>query len=131
MYYHYRVDPELGKAVCAICQVSCAFTACVAQLDKYWLPTIAASSQPRYARVEKCYYNKIIEHYHYWIIMKFLDNKKPQDDFDNIHAFILVVMSTNKSELFEVNGYGYISSSDGAEYNSYIVHFTYLPYTLQ
>ena len=41
--YHYRVDPELSKGVCAIRRIPSACTACVAQLDKYWLPTIAPS----------------------------------------------------------------------------------------
>ena len=51
-YYHYRVDPELGKGVCSIHQIPCACPVYSAQLDKYLLPTIATSSQPRYARVE-------------------------------------------------------------------------------
>ena len=60
--YHYMVDTKLGKGVCENCQIPCECTACVTQLDKYWLPTIVPSYQPRYAHVENCYYNKIIEH---------------------------------------------------------------------
>ena len=37
--YHYRVGPELGKGVCDICWITCACPACVAQLNKYCLPT--------------------------------------------------------------------------------------------
>ena len=39
-HYRYRVDTELGKSACAISWIQCAFTACIYQLDKYWLPTI-------------------------------------------------------------------------------------------
>ena len=84
--YHYMVDPELGKGVCAICQIPCACPACVHQLDKYWLPTIHISSQPRYEHVEKFYYNKILENYNYCIIVELLDNKTPQVKFDKIHT---------------------------------------------
>ena len=37
--YHFRVDPEL-QFVCAIFRTPYACPSCVAQLDKYWLPTI-------------------------------------------------------------------------------------------
>ena len=43
-HYHYRVDPELGKGVCVIRRIPCACTACMAQFDKYWSPTIDPSS---------------------------------------------------------------------------------------
>ena len=32
-YYHYRVDPELGKGFCDIRRITCAFPVCFAQLD--------------------------------------------------------------------------------------------------
>ena len=35
--YHYRVDPNLCKYVCAMIRITCQFLSCVAQLDKYWL----------------------------------------------------------------------------------------------
>ena len=87
--YHSRVDPELGKCVYVIFRVLCACTACVVQLDKYWLTNIDPSYQPMYDRADKFYYNKIPEYYNDWIIMLFLDNKTPQVNFDNIHALIL------------------------------------------
>ena len=34
-HYHYRVDPKLGKFVCAICRILCAYPDCVDQIDKY------------------------------------------------------------------------------------------------
>ena len=40
LHHHYRVNPEHGKSVYAIRYIPCACTACVSQLDKYWLPTI-------------------------------------------------------------------------------------------
>ena len=43
MYYHYRVDPKLGKGVCANNCIPCASPACVAQLDIDRLPNIAPS----------------------------------------------------------------------------------------
>ena len=61
-HYHYRVDPKLSKGVCAIIRIPCECKACVSQLDKYWLPNCAQSSQPMYAHVENCYYNKMVEH---------------------------------------------------------------------
>ena len=82
---HYRVEPELGKVACVIRRIPCACPACVAQLDKYWSPTITPSSQSRYAHVENCYYNIILEQYNNCIIMNFLDSKTPQVDFDNIY----------------------------------------------
>ena len=39
--YHYRLDPKLGKCVCAICRIPCGCLACVAQLDKYCSPDCA------------------------------------------------------------------------------------------
>ena len=109
LHYNYRADPELGKCVCAIFRIPCACPACVAQLDKYWLPNCDPSSQPRYAHAENCYYKKILEHCNYWIIMKFLDNKTPQVDFDNIHELIIAGISPNKAELVQVSGYGAIA----------------------
>ena len=50
--FYYRVDPKLGKGVYVILWVLCAFSACVDQLDKFCLPNIASSSQPRYVRIE-------------------------------------------------------------------------------
>ena len=52
LHYHYRVDPELGKGGCEIFRIPCACSDCFAQLDKYWLATIAPSSQPSYACVK-------------------------------------------------------------------------------
>ena len=63
--------------------------------------------------------------------MKSLDNKTPQVDFENIHVLIISVISTNKAELFQVNGYSDISANDEAANNAYIVCFTYVLYTLQ
>ena len=63
--------------------------------------------------------------------MKLLDNKTPQVEFDNIYAFILAEMSTNKAELVKVNGYSAIVSSDEAAKTFYIVHFEFVFYTLQ
>ena len=40
-------------------------------------------------------------------------------------------MTTNKSELVEVNGCGAIASNDKAANKVYFVSFTYLPYTLR
>ena len=91
LHYYYSIDPKLGKGVCNIFRIPCACTACIAKLDRYWLPNIDPSSQPRYARVENCYY-KIIEHNKNWIIMDLLENKTPQVEFDNIHALIPAVI---------------------------------------
>ena len=57
--------------------------------------------------------------------MKFLDNKTPQIEFDNIHAFI-AGMLTNKSELFEVNVCGDIDDND-EDAKIYIVSFLIYP----
>ena len=91
---HYRINTELGKGVFGIHRIPYECPACVYKIDKYWLPTIYKSSQRRYEHVEDCYYK--IEHYNDWIIMEFLDNNTPQVDFDNIHAFIISGISTNK-----------------------------------
>ena len=56
--YNYRVDLEPGKGVCAIFWIPCACPSFVDQLDKYWLPTIPPSYQPKYDNVENCYYKK-------------------------------------------------------------------------
>ena len=62
--------------------------------------------------------------------MELLDNKTPQVEFDRIHAYILAGMSTNKSEISKVNGYGSISKMMKFQ-KKCIVHFTSVPYTLQ
>ena len=69
-HYHYRVDPDIGRGVFAICLTSCAFLACVSQLDEYWLPNCAPSYQPRYVRIQNWYSKTILEHYNDWIIME-------------------------------------------------------------
>ena len=107
--YHYRFDPELGKGVCEIHWIPCAHPACVAQLDKYWLPTISPSYQPKYAHVKNIYYNKILEHYNDWIIMVFLDNKTLQVEFDNSRELVPSWVSTKKAELVKLNGCGAIA----------------------
>ena len=55
LHYHYRVDPKLGKGVCIFIYFLCKCSACIAQLDIYWLSNIAPSYQPSRARVENCY----------------------------------------------------------------------------
>ena len=50
-HYYYRVNPKLGKGVCAIFLIPREYPSCVAQLDKYWLPNCAPSTKPMYARV--------------------------------------------------------------------------------
>ena len=95
-HHNYRVDTELGKGVCDISWISCACTDCVNQFDKYLLPTISTSSQPRYAYIENCDYKKTLKHYNDWIIITLLDNNAPHVEFDNIHEFILAVISNNK-----------------------------------
>ena len=40
-------------------------------------------------------------------------------------------MSTNKTDIVELNGYGYVSSNDEAANNYYIFIFTYITYMLQ
>ena len=62
LYLHYMVDTSLGKGVCAICWIPCAFTSCVAQLHKYGSPNNDSLSQPSYTHVESYYYNTILEH---------------------------------------------------------------------
>ena len=57
-HYHYSIDTKVGKIVCSIHQIPYACPASVAQLNKYWLPTIAPSYQPRYYRVGNCSYKK-------------------------------------------------------------------------
>ena len=94
-HYHYRVDTNIGKGVYVIHRIPCACQACVDQLDKYWLQNCFLQSQPRYAHVEKCYYNKTIEHYNHWIIMESLDNKIPRLLLDNTNAFFIAVISTD------------------------------------
>ena len=81
------------------------------------LPTISPPSQPKYAHVENDDHNKILDHYNGWIIMKFLDNKTPKVEFENICVLILSGMSNNNAELVKVNGYGAISSNDESENN--------------
>ena len=65
----------------------CVFPDFVAQLDKDMLQTIAPLSQPRYAHVE-IFIIKKLENDNDWIIVKFLDNKTPQVQFDKIHLLI-------------------------------------------
>ena len=106
-YYRYKVDRKLGKVVYAVLR------------------------NP-YARVENCYYiTKILEYYNDWVIIQFLDNKTPQVEFNNIHAFILAGISTNKAYLVKVNEYGDMFSNDEAANNFYIFFFKSVPYTLQ
>ena len=58
--YHYRVDLKLGKGVCSICHMPCAWPEFISQIDKYWFPKCAKLSQPRYFHVENGYYKKTL-----------------------------------------------------------------------
>ena len=59
--------------------------------------------------------------------MILLNNKTPQVEFDNIHAFIIAGMSTKKAGLIKVSGYGAISINDEDANHFYIVRFTSVP----
>ena len=48
-----------------------------------------------------------------------------------MHSFILSGISTNKSELIEVNGYIDIAVNYESANNFWVLCFTYVPYTLQ
>ena len=63
--------------------------------------------------------------------MKLLYNKTPQVEFDNNNVLIIAVMSTNKEELVEVNGYGDKAANEEAADKFCTVYFTYIPYTIQ
>ena len=63
--------------------------------------------------------------------MELLDNKKPQVEFENIHALILEEMLTNKVEPVKVNGYGAIYANYEAANNAYVVLSISVPYKLQ
>ena len=60
-----------------------------------------------------------------------LRQKDTQIEFDNIHAFIIKGIFTNKAEIVQVNGCGAKSANDEAENNFYIVRFTSVPHTPQ
>ena len=60
-----------------------------------------------------------------------LDNKTSQVEFDNINLLILAGIATNKTEIFQLNGYGTISINDRPANIFYIVFFLSFPYTLQ
>ena len=62
-HYYYSVDTKLCKVVCAICRIICVFLACVDQIGTDWLPNMATSSQPKYARVDNFYHEKIHKNY--------------------------------------------------------------------
>ena len=82
-----------------------------------------------YAHVENCHHK--IEHYNDRIIMKLLDTKTPQVYSDNIHPLIIAGMSTDKAEIFRVNGYGNIANNYEDTNIFYIVCFTSVSYKLQ
>ena len=48
-----------------------------------------------------------------------------------VYSFIIEVMSTNKSELVKVNGYGDTAANYEAANNVYVVLFASVPFTLQ
>ena len=47
-FYHIRCNPELGEGFCAMRCIPCAFSGCVEQLSKPWLPNLVKTQQPRY-----------------------------------------------------------------------------------
>ena len=49
---------------------------------------------------------------------------------ENIDALVLTIMSTNKAEPVEVNGYVDIPSNDEAANPFYIFCFTFVPYMI-
>ena len=50
---------------------------------------------------------------------------------ENFYELVLSVISTNKEQLVQVNGYGDIASNDESANNFYIFWFTYVPYIPQ
>ena len=58
--------------------------------------------------------------------MEFLGSKAPQVELENLNALIITVISINKSEILELNGYDDIYANDESENNVYIVCFTYV-----
>ena len=74
--YHYSVDPNIGKGVCDILQITCKFTAYVVQLDKNGHKIVLQKINQDMNMLKTPIITKILGNYNNLIIIKFLDNKK-------------------------------------------------------
>ena len=78
-FYHIRCDPDLDKCFCAMWRISCAFTGCVEQLSKPWLPNLDKTLQPHYViESETCKYSSILHDYYKCYLAKFNLKKKKE-----------------------------------------------------
>ena len=63
-FYHIKCDHDLDEGFCAMRQIHCAYTGCVEQLSKPWLPNLEKTQQPRYViEPETCKYSSILRGY--------------------------------------------------------------------
>ena len=63
-FYHIRLDTDLDKGFYDMRLILCAFTGCVEQLSKPWLPNLDKTSQPRYdIKPETCNYSSNLRGY--------------------------------------------------------------------
>ena len=90
--YNYRVDPNIGKGVCDIHQITCACQSCVDHIDNDMIIYCDPSTQTDYDHVDNFQYNNVLEHYNDWTIMEFLDNNKTKEELYNINELVLTLM---------------------------------------
>ena len=130
-HYHFRADPKLGQGFVAVHRIPCACVACTAQLDKEWLPGIAAKEQPRYASVKLCKYWPVLGKYNDWVIMSFKDKGTTEEEFESVHRFVLNGMVSSTASILHDGNFGAINTDDPKTDGYYIVQFKSDPYTLQ
>ena len=130
-HYNYRVDPKLGFGKCAVRRIPCMCSACIAQLDLPWDPTLPAEEQPRFAQVQTCKYWKIFEGMNDWIIMTLQDKGTRDTEIEEMHQVMLDGIAMNLAGFIKPNTYGAVATDDTSSHGYYIVFFLSSPYTLQ
>ena len=130
-HYRLRLYPKLGNGVCAIRRIPCACVACTSMLDKPWISGIPSDKKQRYKSVTNCTYWPVLGPFNNWNMIQLSQKSNPFDAFDEIHQFVLDVISENMSPLVESRKYGSINTTDTETNGFYVIMFTSEAYTLQ
>jgi len=116
-------------------QDPCACSACLAQLEKPWVPGVAPEEQPMFASSTDCFYWPIFKKadgepgWNDWKIVTLEKKKDSVEDEAEAHAEILEGIETMMAESIEEGKYGAFATEDDDGF--YVIKFTSSAYTLQ
>ena len=99
--YRLRFDPKLGRGICVIRCIPCAYAGCTSMLDKPCIYGIQSTKQARYQPVTNCTYWPVLGSYKNWNTIEITPKSIPFKAFDDIHKVVLDRMSKNMASLVQ------------------------------